>query len=171
MLWCVSLCSSLPSSSPKLTNHPGKTGQCGNLESAFADAAAKFAALPASQQSPHLASTNCDDQPVLCNSWSANGGGLWLWQLLPAPAPVDIMTKRVNLTTVSGQDVVDYYTATNRTAAGWRTVSQDGYFHPTEGTFAKLGLSVPLGYLFWGLNIIPSWGMMLIVSFASRYMM
>ncbi|KAK4039148.1 hypothetical protein C8A01DRAFT_47353 [Parachaetomium inaequale] len=146
-------------------------GQCANLESAFADAAAKFAALPASQPSPHLASANCDDQPVLCNSWSANGGGLWLWRLLPAPAPVDIMTKRVNLTTISSQDVVDYYTAANRTAAGWKTVSPDGYFHPTEGTLAKMGLSVPLGYLFWGLNIIPSWGMMLIVSFVSRYMM
>ncbi|KAL2185500.1 hypothetical protein L209DRAFT_756654 [Thermothelomyces heterothallicus CBS 203.75] len=146
-------------------------GQCGKIEAAFNESALPFAALPASQPSPHLASVNCDDQPVLCNSWSASTGGLWLFQVAPAPAPVEILTKRVNLTTVTAQDVVDAYTAANRTEAGWRTIPPDGYFHPTEGKLAKLGLAVPLGYVFWALNAIPSWGMMLLVSFLSRTMM
>jgi len=143
-------------------------GQCARMESAFAESAAKFAALPASQQSPHLASLNCDDQPVLCNSWSANPGGLWLFQVAPPPAPVEIQTKRLNFTTVTAQDVVDAYTAPNRTEARWRTISREGYFHPTEGKFAKLGAAVPLGYLLWGLNAVPSWAMMLVLSFFSR---
>ncbi|KAK4146439.1 uncharacterized protein C8A04DRAFT_25661 [Dichotomopilus funicola] len=146
-------------------------GHCAKIETAFSESALNFAALPPSQPSPHLAKLNCDDQPVLCNSWSANTGALWLFSLPPPPAPADIATKRVNLTTVTTQDIVDAYTASNRTEAGWQTFAPDGYFHPLEGKLAKLGLSVPLGYALWALNAIPSWGMMLIVSFLSRTMM
>ncbi|KAL2197145.1 hypothetical protein P885DRAFT_36019 [Corynascus similis CBS 632.67] len=146
-------------------------GHCGKVETAFNESALPFAALPVSQPSPHLGLVNCDDQPVLCNSWSANAGTLWLLQVAAPPAPIEILAKRFNLTTVTTQDLVDAYTATNRTEAGWYTIPRDGYFHPTEGKLAKLGLAVPLGYLFWVLNAIPSWGMMLVVSFLSRTMM
>ncbi|KAH6848282.1 hypothetical protein B0I37DRAFT_446376 [Chaetomium sp. MPI-CAGE-AT-0009] len=148
-------------------------GRCDRVESAFAESALQFAALPASQRSPHLASLNCEDQPVLCNSWSANTGGLWIFEMLPPPAPIEVLTKRVNLTTVTSQDVVDAWTNTERgdSITGWRPVAQDGYFHPFEGKFAKLGAAVPIGYVLWALNAIPSWGMMLIVSFLSRSMM
>ncbi|KAL2160838.1 hypothetical protein VTH06DRAFT_1035 [Thermothelomyces fergusii] len=146
-------------------------GQCDKIEAAFNESALPFAALPASQPSPHLAAVNCDDQPVLCNSWSASAGGLWLFQVAPPPAPVEVLTRRPNLTTVTAQEVVDAYTAADRAAAGWRAIPRDGYFHPTEGKFAKLGLAVPLGYVFWALSAIPSWGMMLLVSFLSRTLM
>ncbi|KAJ4307208.1 hypothetical protein N0V88_000587 [Collariella sp. IMI 366227] len=149
-------------------------GKCGQLEDAFTESALKLAALPQTP-SPHLAYVNCDDQPVLCNSWSANAGGLWLWDVPPAPGPVDIYTHKLNLTTVSTQDVVDaysaYVSAANKTEAGWRRFDQEGFFHPTEGKLAKLGVSVPLGYFFWALNAIPSWAMMLLISFVSRTMM
>lgn len=120
-------------------------GRCDRVESAFAESALQFAALPASQRSPHLASLNCEDQPVLCNSWSANTGGLWIFEMLPPPAPIEVLTKRVNLTTVTSQDVVDAWTNTERgdSITGWRPVAQDGYFHPFEGKFAKLGAAVP----------------------------
>jgi hypothetical protein len=125
---------------------------------------------------PNLAAVNCDDAPVLCNAWSANAGGLWLFEVsAPPPAPVEIHTKRMNLTTVTAQDIVDAYgsaaAASNKTEAGWNRFDPNGYFHPTEGKLARLGLAVPLGYVFWALNVIPSWGMMLIVSFLSRTMM
>jgi len=148
-------------------------GRCDRVEAAFDESALQFATLPASQKSPHLAKLNCEDQPVLCNSWSANTGGLWLFEMLPAPAPIDVFTKRVNLTTVTTQDVVDAYANTERgdTETGWKPIAQDGYFHPFEGKFAKLNVAVPIGYVLWALNAIPSWGMMLIVSFLSRSMM
>ncbi|KAK4152769.1 hypothetical protein C8A00DRAFT_34552 [Chaetomidium leptoderma] len=145
-------------------------GRCAQIETAFTESAVKFASLPASQ-SPHLAAVNCDDEPVLCNSWSANTGALWIYEMLPAPAPVDIHTKRFNLTTVTTQDIVDAYTAADKTEAGWHQIAQDGWFHPFEGKLAKFGLSVPLGYVFWGLAVVPSWAMMLVVSFVSRSMM
>lgn len=111
---------------------------------------------------------------MLCNAWSANAGVLWIYELLPAPAPVEIYTQRLNLTTVTAKDVVDAYKASvaeGKTAAGWNRYDPDGYFHPFEGKLAKLGLALPLGYFFWALNAVPSWAMMLFVSFISRSMM
>lgn len=113
---------------------------------------------------------------MLCNSWSAGTGVLWLFEVLPAPAPVGIYTKRVNTTTVTAQALVDAYAvdfhqSANKTEAGWRWYDQTGYFHPIEGKLAKMGVSVPLGYVFWALNAVPSWAMMLVVSFVSRWMM
>ncbi|KAK4122972.1 hypothetical protein N657DRAFT_575430 [Parathielavia appendiculata] len=151
-------------------------GRCERIDTAFTESAVKFASLPPSQPSPqHLARVNCDDTPVLCNAWSANAGAIWLFEVPTAPgAVVEIHTRRMNLTTVTAQDIVDAYAgtaATNRTEAGWHRFDPNGWFHPIEGKFAKYGLAMPLGYTFWALNAIPSWGMMLIVSFLSRSMM
>ena len=174
LLWCVFLSSFsflfLPFPSPIWANQIPPTGRCGSVDKAFAEAAGSLASVPAAKEL-HLASVNCDDEPVLCNSWSANAGNLWLFQVLPAPAPVEIYTRRTNLTTVTTDEVVKAATAADRIEAGWHLFSAEGFFHPFEGKLAKLGLSVPLGYFFWALNAIPSWGLMLIVSFISRSMM
>ena len=110
---------------------------------------------------------------MLCNSWSANTGGLWRFEMLPPPAPIEVLTNRRNLTTGPPPDVVDAWTATERgdSETGWKPIAQDGYFHPFEGKFARLNVAVPIGYVLWAMNAIPSWGMMLIVSFLSRSMM
>ncbi|KAL2024282.1 hypothetical protein VTK56DRAFT_8764 [Thermocarpiscus australiensis] len=142
-------------------------GHCLQVETAFNESAAHLATLPQSARL-HLGYVNCDDQPVLCNSWSAGAGSLWLFEVLPAPAPVDIYWKRLNLTTTTSQDVVDAYTK-DKAEVNFR--KYEGYFHPIDGLFAKYGLSVPLGYFFWGLNAIPTWGMMLLMSFVSRTLM
>ncbi|KAL2260989.1 hypothetical protein VTK26DRAFT_4835 [Humicola hyalothermophila] len=47
----------------------------------------------------------------------------------------------------------------------------DGWLHPFDGKLARYGLNVPLGYAVWALNSIPSWAMMLAISFISRTMM
>ncbi|AEO71750.1 1c6da8ab-e137-4869-8442-15a840e93508 [Thermothielavioides terrestris] len=146
-------------------------GRCGKIDAAFNESASKFAALPPSQPSPHLGYVNCDDQPVLCNSWSANTGGLWLFEMLPAPAPVDIHTWRLNLTTTTAQDIVDAFKADKAgPETRWRKYDSNSYFHPFDGKLTRWGLAVPLGYVFWVLNVIPSWGMMLVISFISRRM-
>ncbi|KAK4189926.1 hypothetical protein QBC35DRAFT_449743 [Podospora australis] len=142
-------------------------GHCGKAEEAFKDSAAKFAVLP---QSPNLGYVNCDDQPVLCNSWSASTGVLWLFEMNAPPIQSDIYVKRLNLTTVTGDDIVKHYQAEPRDVK-WRKFAADSYFHPFDGFFARYNLAVPLGYLFWGLNVVPSWAMMLGVSFLSRSMM
>lgn len=117
-------------------------GRCLQVESAFNDSAVKFASI---SKPPHLAYLNCDDQPVLCNSWSASTASLWVFEILPRPAPVDIYLKRLNLTTTTAQTFVDYHAAGNKD----NFKLHDGYFHPYDGPFAQFGLSTGIGYFFW----------------------
>lgn len=145
-------------------NQNSSPGHCGNLDKAFYASAAKFALLP---KAPHLGYINCDEQPVLCNAWSASAGTIWSFDMLPPPAPVEIYRKRMNLTSTTDQTFVDLYNKGNK--EGWTL--HDGYFHPFDGPLAKNGVLIPLGYLFYALNVIPSWAMMLLVSFFSRRMM
>jgi hypothetical protein len=116
---------------------------------------------------PHTALLDCESQPVLCNGWSANTATLWIIEMLPPPAAIDIYRKRLNLTTTTSQTLIDLHA--QDTKAGFRL--HDGWFHPFDGPIAKNGLSVPLGYFFWVFNAIPSWAIMLTVSFFSRTMM
>lgn len=95
---------------------------------------------------------------------------MWIFDVVPAPAPVEIYWKRLNLTTTTARDIVDAYT--KRAEEGvFRKYGADGYFHPYQGVLAKYGAAVPVGYVLWALNAIPSWGMMLFISFISRTMM
>lgn len=110
---------------------------------------------------------NCDDQPILCNSWSAGPGSIWAFDMLPAPAPIDIYKKRLNLTTTTSETLVNLQAADNRPGF----VLLDSWFHPFDGKVAELGLSVPYGYAMWAFGLLPNWLFMLIVSFASRSMM
>jgi hypothetical protein len=111
---------------------------------------------------------NCDDQPILCNAWNAGAGSLWSINMLPAPAPVDIYKKRLNLSSIASEDFVKYR-AESKEAAGFALL--DSWFHPFNGKVTELGLAVPYGYLMWGFGLVPNWLFMLIVSFASRSIM
>ncbi|TWU78861.1 hypothetical protein ED733_007586 [Metarhizium rileyi] len=141
-------------------------GQCGKVEQAFNETAAKFAILP---DSPHMGMLNCDDQPILCNAWSAGAGSVWSINMLPAPATIDIYKKRLNLTTTTSEDLFKLKNAVSKEAAGFVLV--DSWFHPFNGKAAELGLSVPYGYIMWAFGLVPNWLFMLIVSFASRSFM
>ncbi|KFG79396.1 hypothetical protein MANI_009532 [Metarhizium anisopliae] len=141
-------------------------GHCGKVEQAFNETAAKFAILPGS---PHMGMLNCDDQPILCNAWSAGAGSIWSINMLPAPATVDIFKKRLNLTSTTSEDLVKLNSAESKQAAGF--VPLDSWFHPFNGKATELGLSVPYGYVMWAFGLVPNWLFMLIVSFASRSFM
>ncbi|KAF3765452.1 hypothetical protein M406DRAFT_321945 [Cryphonectria parasitica EP155] len=140
-------------------------GHCLGIETAFNQSAAKLALLP---DAPHVGYINCDDQPILCNVWSAGAGHVYLIEMLPEPAPIDIYSKRLNLTTTTADTFVELYkTREDKT----QFKKKDGYFHPFDGELVKYGVSVPVAYLLWGLSVVPSWAMMLGVSFLSRTMM
>jgi hypothetical protein len=141
-------------------------GHCLKVESAFNEAAAKFTILP---KAPHTAYLNCEDQPVLCNSWTAGTGSLWIFEMLPPPAKVDIWTRRLNLTTTTSETLLDLYESESETKDSFKL--HDGWFHPFDGPLATYGLALPLGYVLWVFNAVPSWAMMLVVSFISRTMM
>ncbi|KAK5997234.1 hypothetical protein PT974_02588 [Cladobotryum mycophilum] len=122
-------------------------GHCGEIEKAFNETATKFADVP---ETPHMAILNCEDQPILCNSWSAGAG-----------------SRRFNLTTVTTEELLKLQ------ASGTREefTLLDSWFHPFNGKITELGLSVPFGYTVWVFNLIPQWLFMLIVSLVSRTMM
>lgn len=140
-------------------------GHCLKVEAAFNQSAAKLAVLP---NSPHIGYLNCDDQPILCNAWSAGPGTLWVVEMLPSPAPIDIYTKRMNLTTTDSDTFLELYkTKDDKTQFN----KKEGYFHPFDGELAKYNVAIPVGYVIWGFSNVPSWAMMLIVSFVSRSFM
>ncbi|UKZ51458.1 hypothetical protein TrVGV298_005218 [Trichoderma virens] len=138
-------------------------GRCDQVEAAFTGAAAKFADLPTT---PHMGILNCDDQPILCNAWAAGVGSIWAIEMLPKPAPIDIYKKRLNLTTVTTDEIVQLQEAGTKE----EFTLLESFWHPFNGKAAELGLSIPLGYLLWAFNLVPQWAFMLIVSFASRSM-
>ncbi|KAG8164413.1 hypothetical protein KVR01_006331 [Diaporthe batatas] len=140
-------------------------GHCLKVEEAFNQTAAKLAVLP---DAPHVGFVNCDDQPILCNAWSAGAGSVWLFEMLPPPAPVDIYIKRMNLSTTDSDTFLELYKTREDKSQFHK---KDGYFHPFNGELAQYGLAVPLAYALWGLSVVPSWAMMLIVSFVSRTFM
>ncbi|CAK7221631.1 hypothetical protein SCUCBS95973_004564 [Sporothrix curviconia] len=137
-------------------------GHCAVIDSAFAAASVKTAA-----PGVHAATINCDDQPVLCNSWSSSPGYLYIFELLPKPANTDIYIKRLNLTTSTPETIASLY----EDKARENFHKLDGYFHPLDGTLAQNGLAVPIGYVLWFFNIVPSWMFMIGVSFISRTFM
>ncbi|KAI1328586.1 hypothetical protein F5Y16DRAFT_419748 [Xylariaceae sp. FL0255] len=139
-------------------------GHCDKVEAAFNETAGKFAVDPTA---PHMALLNCDDQPVLCNAWSAPVGAVWIIEMLPKPAPINIYSKRFNLTTTTSEDFVQLR------KDGYKTQAKlhESYFHPFDGVLEQYGVSVPFGYLLWALSIIPSWAFMILVSMVSRSMM
>jgi len=134
------------------------------VEAAFNESAAKFATLP---KAPHMAYVNCEDQAILCNSWSASPGSLWIFEMLPPPAKINLYQRRLNLTTTTSETLLDLHSQESK--EGFRLY--EGYFHPIDGVLATRGLAVPIGYALWALNIVPSWLMMLVISFVSRSMM
>jgi len=142
-------------------------GRCDRVTKAFNESAAKIAITPGA---PHLGMINCEDQPVLCNSWSAIPSSIWDFKVLPPPAPVDIHVKRMNMSTATVESFTDLLKVEVKDQEnGWW--QHTGTFHPFDGPLAKYGLAVPLGYAIWGLNAFPQWGMMIVLSFFSRWLM
>jgi hypothetical protein len=138
------------------------------VEEAFNETATIFASNTKSKQPiPHMAYVNCDQQPILCNAWSAGTGRLWIFDFPPAGGPVDIYIKRMNLTSVTSKDFLDVWAADHREEL-WK---YDGVFHPFQGWMAVNGLAVPYAYAIWAFNLLPNWAFMLIISFFSRTMM
>lgn len=143
-----------------LTPPPGK---CDQIDKAFNEAAGRFAILP---KAPHMAHVNCDEQPVLCNSWSAVPGNVWAFEMLPPPAAIDISRSRLNLTTTTSDSLVALHTDGKKS---FKLI--DSWFHPFNGKAAELGVAVPFGYAMWAFGLVPNWAFMILVSFVSRSMM
>lgn len=113
-----------------------------------------------------MAYVNCEDQPVLCNAWSAAAGTIWAVEMLPAPSTIDIYTKRLNLTSTTSEDLAALSKVDKMKSSEWTLL--DSWFHPFNGKAAELGLAIPFGYLVWGFSAIPNWLFMITISMFSR---
>jgi len=142
-------------------------GLCGQVESSFNESAALFALEPTH---PNLAILNCDNQPILCNSWAAGPPSLYIFSipsltLMDAQTPLYIQS--MNTSTTTPETYVELW----KTGSYKEKDAYEGYFHPVDGPLAKFGVSVPMGYVLWVFSLVPSWAFMIIVSFVSRTLM
>lgn len=143
-------------------------GRCEQAEAAWNETAPKLAALA---NSLHLGFLNCEDNALLCTVWSCSAPSIWTFKMLPAPAPVEIVIKRLSHNTTTPQTIMDLYEEgyVKGNKEGWKV--NESVFHPFNGKFAELGLSVPFAYVIWFFTVVPNWAVMLVVSFISRSMM
>lgn len=139
-------------------------GRCETVEKAYNESALLFSVNPTA---PHLAYLDCENQPVLCNSWGAGPPTLWIMHVAAKPAPVDVRILSLNSTTTS----VKTFTDLHATQSWKEQTPYEGYFHPFDGQLANLGLAVPAGYVFWIFAVVPSWLFMIGISFISRNIM
>jgi len=138
-------------------------GQCGKVEAAWNETAVKFAQLP---NSPHMGYINCDDQQIMCNSWSAGTSIVWRIEMLPPPATIDIYLKRVNTTTTTSESLVELWESGTE-----KMKLHEGAFHPFHGWLVQNGLVTPVAYVLWLFSNVPSWAFMVLMSFVSRSLM
>ena len=144
-------------------------GRCAKVDKAWNETAALFAADPTA---PHLASVNCDNEPILCAIWAAGPPNIWHIQRPIAQADqstpaTTIHIVPLNTTTSTAQEIVQIHT---QKAYEKRPV-YDGAFHPFDGYLAKLYLNIPAGYAIFAFSMIPSWAFMIVISMFSRNIM
>lgn len=118
-----------------------------------------------------MAYLNCEDQRILCITIAAGAPSIW-HILLPKTQPdqsrpattIRILGLSPNSTS---SDIVGIYASKS-----WKQATiYESVFHPFDGQFAKLGINVPVGYVLYAFNVIPSWAFMLVISMASRTIM
>ncbi|EXJ91526.1 hypothetical protein A1O3_00074 [Capronia epimyces CBS 606.96] len=149
-------------------------GRCDTVNQKWAESTPLLAALPQPAGSPalHLGSVDCDKEQVLCTGWAANLPAVYHFSVPKksepqAKAPLHIVP--LNMTTVTVDDIVSVAAASK--ARYLEYPEYTGFLHPFDGWVAKLSLLQPLGYVLWGFGSMPSWLMMIIISFVSRQIM
>ncbi|KAB8288204.1 hypothetical protein EYC80_010209 [Monilinia laxa] len=139
-------------------------GLCGKVERGFNESAAVFSLDPTA---PHMALLNCDEQPVLCNSWGAGPPHLWTMEVGAPGSPVPIITIPLNTTSTTVTTFTDFHA----TKSYKQKTPYEGWFHPFDGQLAQYGAAVPVGYVLWFFGVVPSWIFMIGISFLSRTIM
>ncbi|EER24914.1 hypothetical protein D8B26_007487 [Coccidioides posadasii str. Silveira] len=145
-------------------------GRCGPADKAWNESIPLFAT---DLTSPSLGVLDCEKEAILCSIWSAGAPSLWYFQIPVAPEAeqpkpaTSIHTLHVNVTTVTAEDIYKVHSEKR-----WEKVpAYEGAFHPMDGWLAQYGLNVVIGYIVFGIGQVPSWLMMVGVSFISRSMM
>ena len=144
-------------------------GHCERLEREWNQTASLLAADPTA---PNLAFVNCDTQGVLCSTWMAKPPTVWHIQRPVAQADQSTPASTIhinyfNVTHSTAGDMVALHTGKQYETG----ILYDGWFDPFDGQLAKLGLNKALGYVLFGIGMVPSWAFMIVVSMVSRTIM
>ncbi|KAJ5772972.1 hypothetical protein N7457_007868 [Penicillium paradoxum] len=145
-------------------------GRCGTADQAFKESVLLFSADPTS---PNLGLLDCEANQVLCAAWSASAPSVMYYQVpkeQPAGeerAPTPLHNLYLNSTTVTADTIYNLHAEKNYE----KFPAYEGALHPIDGWVAKYQLSIPMGYVIWGLGAVPSWLFMIGISFFSRTMM
>lgn len=144
-------------------------GRCTALDTEWNKTAALLATDPTS---PKLGYINCDASPVLCGVWYANPPSLWYIQLPIAAddqsrAATTVRVLPLNATSTSARELARVHSRKTYAAVE----PYEGVFHPFDGLLARFGLALPIGYVLYGVSLVPSWVFMIGVSFLSRNIM
>lgn len=128
--------------------------------------------IAASRNAPKLAVLNCETDPVLCNAWAAGPPSVFYF-LLPQPLPdqsspaTTVHEIPLNRTDVTSAEIV----ALVSEGKYKETAPYEGVFHPFDGHLAKFGVGIPFGYAVYYFSLVPSWMMMVGISFFTRNFM
>lgn len=146
------------------------SGHCTHLERVWNETAAILSADPTA---PSLAYINCDTQGPLCATWQAKPPTIWHIQR-PVPnveeqsTPAStIFVNYLNVTSTTVGDMISLHSG-KKFEDG---VLYEGYFHPIDGPLAKMGVNKVVGYVMWGVGLVPSWAFMVVISMVSRTIM
>ncbi|KAM5447931.1 putative peptidyl-tRNA hydrolase [Microsporum audouinii] len=144
-------------------------GQCGQANRAWKEAQNLFA----TSESPNLGRLNCETQGLLCAIWSVSPPTLWHIQVPSAPLTgeekpsTSIHPVRLNATTVTADEIYKVHSEKL-----WEKEPElQTMFHPFNGLAAEYRINELVGYIIYCLGMIPSWAMMVGISFISRTMM
>jgi len=130
------------------------------------------ALVASSRNAPHLAMLDCETDPVLCNAWALGPPSL-IHMFLPQPLPdqttpaTTVRSIPLNRTSVTAEEITAIHTEEKYK----QSEPYEGLWHPFDGPLAKTGVNIPLGWAIWGFSQVPSWMIMVGVSFFSRSIM
>ncbi|OAP64697.1 hypothetical protein AYL99_00669 [Fonsecaea erecta] len=149
-------------------------GRCAHVDAMWNESVPLLSALPRPAGSPplKLGFLDCEKEEVVCTAW-ASGVPVIYHFLLPkegdqgAKAPLYIIPLNVTTTTVS--DITSLPRASKSRYLEYPEYT--GMLHPIDGLLAQAGVLQPFGYFMWALGAMPSWMMMLGISFISRQIM
>lgn len=112
---------------------------------------------------------NCENDKILCSIWVAGAPTVWHLQVPQVSTeeprlPYSLHIVALNSTTVTPEAIYKIHSEQT-----YQNVPlYDGVLHPFDGWLAQYGLNVPLGYLMFGFSAVPTWVVMIAVSYFSR---
>ena len=119
-----------------------------------------------------LGKVDCEKESVLCTALSAGLPTVWHFMVPKKSSPQGKTPLHIVPLNISTTEVSHITAIPSNSKSRYLEFKEDNSSsHPIDGWLAQTGLLIPLGYFLWGIGSMPSWVMMIVVSFVSRQIM